>query len=60
MNSTYTNNGWEVSLLEYDVENKKKYKVIRRSKNHYKAETKIFDSKKDATKLFDEWIDITA
>ncbi len=45
---------WEVSIIELDYENIKKFKVTRRLAEMTVAETKVFDSKEDAKKQFEE------
>jgi hypothetical protein len=47
---------WEISIIELK-NNGKKYKVTRRLPELAVAETKIFDSKENALKLFHEWLD---
>ena len=47
---------WEVSIMEYQDEAGKKYKVTRRIPELSVAETKIFDSKEKAKSQFEEWL----
>ena len=47
---------WEVSIIElHDAENVS-YKVTRRLAEMEVAETKIFSSKEEAKKQFEEWL----
>jgi hypothetical protein len=48
---------WEVSIQEFSVENSVRYKVTRRMKNHYYAESKTFADKKKAVKQFNVWLE---
>ena len=47
---------WEVSIMEFHDDEGKKFKVTRRLPEMSVAETKIFRSKKNAKKLFDDWL----
>ena len=47
---------WEVSIIEIENDIGKKYKVTRRIPEVSVAETKVFRSKEDAKKQFDEWL----
>ena len=47
---------WEISILEFQSHKGKKFKVTRRIQDMSVAETKIFKSKKQAIKQFDEWL----
>jgi hypothetical protein len=47
---------WEVSIIEFQNELGKKYKVTRRFPEMSVAETKIFSSKEEAKAQFDEWL----
>ena len=47
---------WEVSIIEMDYGAIKKFKVTRRLAEMEVAETKVFDSKEDAKKQFEEWL----
>ena len=47
---------WEVSIIELQNHKGKKFKVTRRIPEIYVAETKIFKSKKQAIKQFNEWL----
>jgi hypothetical protein len=48
---------WEISLQEYDSGNEKIYKVTRRKPFFSIAETKIFNSLKEAKKQVEEWLE---
>jgi len=48
---------WEVSLIEFQNGEDKKYKVTRRIPELSIAETKLFRDKKLAKKQFDSWLD---
>lgn len=48
---------WEISLMEFSNHIGKKYKVTRRIPELSVAETKIFNSKWEAKKQFDEWLE---
>ena len=47
---------WEITLMEFENNIGKKYKVTRRIPELYVAETKIFKAKEEAKRQFDEWI----
>ena len=47
---------WEVSIMELEEENRIKYKVTRRIPELSVAETKIFNSKEEAKRQFEEWL----
>ena len=47
---------WEVSIIEIDYGDKIKFKVTRRLAEMEVAETKVFESKEDAKKQFEEWL----
>ncbi len=47
---------WEISIIELENNVSKKYKVTRRLPELSVAETKIFSSKEEAKKQFDEWL----
>lgn len=47
---------WEVSIIEVENGVGKKYKVTRRVPSLMVAETKMFRSKEEARKQFDEWL----
>ena len=47
---------FEISIVELKNHTGKKYKVTRRYPDLSVAETKIFRSKKQAKKQFDEWL----
>ena len=46
---------WEVSIIELE-NGERKYKVTRRIPELSVAETKVFSSKEDAKKQFDDWL----
>ena len=48
---------WEVSIIEIENDVGKKYKVTRRAPEMSVAETKVFRSKEEAKKQFDEWLE---
>lgn len=48
---------WEVSIIELQYETELKYKVTRRLPELNVAETKIFASKEEARKQFEEWLE---
>jgi len=48
---------WEVSIQEFDVDSIRKYKVTRKMRDHYYAESKTFTSKDQAVRQFDDWIE---
>lgn len=47
---------WEVSIIEFESCEGKKYKVTRRMPEMSVAETKFFKSKEEAKKQFDDWL----
>jgi len=47
---------WEVSVMELEENNTLKYKVTRRIPELSIAETKIFNSKEEAKRQFEEWL----
>lgn len=49
-------NKWEISILEFENSDGKKYKVTKRLPNLLVAETKIFKSKEEAVKQFNDWL----
>ena len=53
---THPTKKWEVSIIELENHKGKKFKVTRRIHYMSVAETKIFKSKKQAIKQFDEWL----
>ena len=59
MNKTkkHQTKNWEVSIMEIENHFGKKYKVTRRLPEMLVAETKIFRSKEEAKKQFDEWLE---
>jgi len=48
---------WEVSIIELQENGKKKFKVTRRVPYLSVSETKVFESKEEAKKQFDEWLE---
>jgi len=56
MDEKHITKKWEVSIIEIENSIGKKYKVIRRIPEMLVAETKIFRSKEEAKKQFDEWL----
>lgn len=49
---------WEISIIEYEDYTGKRYKVTRRLPDMSVAETKIFKSKEEAKKQFDDWLNV--
>lgn len=47
---------WEISIIELQYPFGKKYKVTRRMPELLVAETKIFDTKEEARRLFEDWL----
>jgi hypothetical protein len=47
---------WEVSIIELENHVGKKYKVTKRIHYLSVSETKVFRSKEQAKKQFDEWL----
>jgi len=47
---------WEVSIMEFQNYNSKRFKVTMRLPEMSIAETKVFATKKKAKRLFDEWL----
>ncbi len=47
---------WEVSIVELRTNGGKKFKVTRRIPELSVAETKLFRTKREAKKQFDEWL----
>ena len=47
---------WELSIMEFENHIGKKYKVTRRLPDLSVAETKVFESKEEAKKQFDQWL----
>lgn len=47
---------WEVSIMEFENSVGKKFKLTRRLPSMAVAETKVFRSKEEAKKQFDEWL----
>ena len=43
-------------MIKLNDGNRIKYKVTKRIIDYYVAETKVFDSKKDALEQFNEWL----
>ena len=52
----HLNKKWEISIIELKNSKGKKYKVTRRLPELGVSETRIFSSKKEAKRLFDEWL----
>ena len=50
------NKQWEVSIIQFYDGKIKKYKVTRRIPKMSVAETKVFNSKEEARKQFEEWL----
>ena len=48
---------WEVSIIESQNKEGKKFKVIRRFPSMSVAETKVFKTKEEAKKQFKEWLE---
>ena len=48
---------WEISIAEFKNQKGKKYKVTRRLPDLSVSETKIFRSKEEAKKQFDDWLE---
>jgi hypothetical protein len=49
--------GWEVSIMELKNSEGKKFKVTRRLPSMSIAETKVFKTKEEAKKQFEEWLE---
>lgn len=47
---------WEVSIMELQNDVGSKFKVIRKLPELSVSETKMFRSKTEAVKLFEEWL----
>ncbi len=47
---------WEVSIMEINTDEGTIFKVTRRLPEMLVAETRVFKSKEEAKKLFDEWL----
>lgn len=47
---------WEVSIMEIQDEEGVKFKVTRRLTEMSVAETKVFNSKEEAKRQFDQWL----
>lgn len=47
---------WEIPIIEVEDQFGKKYKVTRRLPDLSVAETKVFRSKEEAKKQFEEWL----
>ncbi|MBW2969729.1 hypothetical protein KY319_01260 [Candidatus Woesearchaeota archaeon] len=47
---------WEITIMQIEDEEGKKYKVTRRMPELQIAETKIFKNKQEARKQFKEWL----
>lgn len=48
---------WEVSMMEFQNGGGKKFKVTRRLPRMSVAETKVFKTKEEAKKQFEEWLE---
>jgi len=48
---------WEVTIIELQNGKENKFKVTRRMPNLSVAETKVFKTKSEAKKQFEEWLD---
>jgi len=48
---------WEISLMELENDVGKKFKLTRRLPDLSVAETKVFRSKEEAKKQFDDWLE---
>ena len=48
---------WEISIIEFESDNGMIYKVTRRLPDFSVAETKVFFSKEEAKKQFNEWLE---
>jgi hypothetical protein len=51
-----TQTKWEVSIIELEGAEGKQYKVTRRISELSVSETKVFSSKEDARRQFEEWL----
>lgn len=49
--------GWEVSLIELSENGKKLFKVTRRFASLSVSETRVFASKEEALRQFNEWLE---
>lgn len=47
---------WEVSISEYETSTVKEWKVTRRLAEMSVAETKVFTSKGEAIRQYEEWL----
>mgnify|MGYP001590915592 CR=1 FL=1 len=47
---------WEISILEIENNEGRKYKVTRKLSDLVVSETKVFNSKQEALKQFNEWL----
>jgi len=47
---------WEISIMEIEEKEGKRYKVTRRLPEMSVAETKVFNSKEKALEQFNEWM----
>lgn len=47
---------WEVTIIELENHVGKKYKVTRRLPDMSVSETKVFGSKEEAKKQFEDWL----
>lgn len=51
-----SNTKWEVSIIELKKNGATKYKVTRRMPEMHVAETKIFETKEEALRQMEEWL----
>ncbi len=47
---------WEVSISEYETPTGREWKVTRRLAEMSVAETKVFTSKEEAIRQYEEWL----
>jgi len=47
---------WKVSISEYETQTGKEWKVTRRLAEMSVAETKVFASKENAVRQYEEWL----
>ena len=52
-----TNRKWTISLLELKENGDKKFKVTRKLSEFSVSETKIFNSKEEALKQLNKWLE---
>ena len=51
-------NKWKVTIIELESNYKKEYKVTRRIPCLKLAETRVFQSKEEAKKQFEDWMNL--